>query len=526
MKTPGTATSRNCHQFIAETEADKIVANIQAELLRRNEGKPPVFSDLIKTEDGKTYQYANYVQEGGGVLGVGLIGYTYVLEKLGIRFVKLAGTSAGAINTMMLAVVDKDNYKEKEAQMGQPFTCQSELILQEMLDFDLWNLVDGAPVAKKLLNRILKNKTYIKKVLNLLKWLVIIALGALLVLGIGMSFSGLHPTAWEGARWPVFKTLAWTGFGGVVLLAAFILWVRYYLGRFIKAGYGINPGDAFYDWMKDILLRNGIKTTADLEQKMADRSKGLSLSPARLAQQIKDDNAQIDPPYLSIIASDITNQTKVEFPRMTSVYWPDNPHLVHPADFVRASMSIPVFFEPFTVSVPPQRNSVISKTVFKTIDEQVGDAKAIDVRFVDGGILSNFPINLFHNNKVEVARLPTFGCKLEDETHIDPAKAALPGKKTFLSFLGDVFTTVRFYYDREFLMKHEVYQQLIGHVDVEKFNWLNFSIGYEEQKALFVQGAKAAETFFLGGEIWVDGKKQQFAAYDWERFKKDRLNIV
>ena len=58
------------------------------------------YSDLL---DGSGKQYVELVQEGGGVLGVALIGYTYVLEQMGIRFFSLAGTSAGSINAMTLA---------------------------------------------------------------------------------------------------------------------------------------------------------------------------------------------------------------------------------------------------------------------------------------------------------------------------------------------------------------------------------------------------------------------------------------
>ena len=58
------------------------------------------FSDLL---DSSGNQYVELVQEGGGVLGVALIGYTYVLEQMGIRFFSLAGTSAGSINAMLLA---------------------------------------------------------------------------------------------------------------------------------------------------------------------------------------------------------------------------------------------------------------------------------------------------------------------------------------------------------------------------------------------------------------------------------------
>jgi len=37
------------------------------------------------------------------MLGIALVGFTYVLEKAGIRFVGLGGTSAGAINATLIA---------------------------------------------------------------------------------------------------------------------------------------------------------------------------------------------------------------------------------------------------------------------------------------------------------------------------------------------------------------------------------------------------------------------------------------
>ncbi|MEO5501297.1 MAG: patatin-like phospholipase family protein, partial [Ginsengibacter sp.] len=54
------------------------------------------------TTDDQGHQYVNLVQKGGGVLGVALVGYTFILEQAGIRFLRLAGTSAGAINTALL----------------------------------------------------------------------------------------------------------------------------------------------------------------------------------------------------------------------------------------------------------------------------------------------------------------------------------------------------------------------------------------------------------------------------------------
>jgi NTE family protein len=41
-------------------------------------------------------------KKGVGVLGIALVGYTYILEQMGIRFIRLVGTSASAINTTLL----------------------------------------------------------------------------------------------------------------------------------------------------------------------------------------------------------------------------------------------------------------------------------------------------------------------------------------------------------------------------------------------------------------------------------------
>ncbi len=71
--------------------------------------KPLCVSD-VRDKFGK--QYVDLVQEGGGVHGVALAGYTYILEKMGVGFMKMAGTSAGSINTLLLNAV----YTKSEAE--------------------------------------------------------------------------------------------------------------------------------------------------------------------------------------------------------------------------------------------------------------------------------------------------------------------------------------------------------------------------------------------------------------------------
>ena len=147
------------------------------------------------------------------------------------------------------------------------------------------------------------------------------------------------------------------------------------------------------------------------------------------------------------------------------------------------------------------------------------------VSFVDGGILSNFPINIFHNPKIKIARMPTIGVKLDDKKHKEAGKIEI-NRMRFFPFLGRLFSTVRYYYDRDFLKKNAVYEKCIGHIDVSKFNWLDFGLDDKTKIELFNKGAEAAKTFLLGGNVWIDGRESYFNAFDWEQFKKDRLAMI
>ena len=61
------------------TDIDEVrSAIIEAEQLKNKK-----FSNVT---DDHGFQYVNLVQEGGGVLGIALVGFTYVLECAGIDF--------------------------------------------------------------------------------------------------------------------------------------------------------------------------------------------------------------------------------------------------------------------------------------------------------------------------------------------------------------------------------------------------------------------------------------------------------
>jgi predicted acylesterase/phospholipase RssA len=76
--------------------------------------------------------------EGGGVLGVALVGYAYVLEEMGVRFLRVGGTSAGSINAVLVAGLGTLEQRKSEriieelANMSSPGSGQVEGMLDQV----------------------------------------------------------------------------------------------------------------------------------------------------------------------------------------------------------------------------------------------------------------------------------------------------------------------------------------------------------------------------------------------------------
>ncbi len=382
------------------------------------------FSD-IEDKDGN--QYVDLVQEGGGVLGIALVGYTYVLENAGIRFFSLAGTSAGAINTMMVAA------------LGKIEEVKSEKILEIISNKSFFDFVDGSTASKKVIRKALSDEG-----------------------GIGWTL------VWYGIR--IFKIL--------------------------KDKLGLNPGNDFKDWITGELAKVGIKTLEDLQKLRSELPEGFHFVGD--GSEVKDVI-----PRLAVITSDITTHTKVVFPDMAGLYWKDA-EKVSPADLVRASMSIPFFFEPFQVQgLPNAGNSQDQNWIDQA--SYVGEVPR-SVKFVDGGMLSNFPINVFHRADGGVPRMPTFGARLSTYRQTYSKTDKLTG------FSGAMVSTMRQIHELDFLLKNPDYRLLICRIKAdEKFNWLNFFMKDEEQVALFNLGAQKAIEFLEG--------------FEWEKYKELREKL-
>ncbi len=469
--------SLTVQEFTNHPEVQKCLNRLQ----NKYSGTTPLIVSDVLDDEGN--QYVNLVQKGGGVLGVALVGYTYILEAMGIRFLRLAGTSAGAINTALMTVIrSKKDPKSDE-------------ILKAICDLKFFNLVDGHPAAKWVIQKFITHKDFAVKVKKWITWtlLVFAILIFLDIIMLGLEKKILIVT--------IFTRLSFvlTGFY-LLLVACAISYIGMLFKRLKNSGYGINPGDFFYDWIKTQLIQNGVKTVSDLRAKAASLPNLHLRVPHPMGMEgIKGD--------VTFITSELVTQNKIQFPEMCYLFRKsDDIDSLQPAGFIRASMSIPVFFESYMINdIPCEDDEIINRW-----QTQLGQKEPpSSARFVDGGMLSNFPINLFYNPNVIVPRLPSFGIDLDDAQPEDKSMHA--SGWSLAGYFGRMFNTIRYYYDKDFLIKNKVYEKGIGKINVSEYNWLNFFLTKKDKLDMLVKGAGAATDFLMG--------------FDWQEYKMARADM-
>ncbi|MBA2739213.1 MAG: patatin-like phospholipase family protein [Nocardioidaceae bacterium] len=151
---------------------------------------------------------------------------------------------------------------------------------------------------------------------------------------------------------------------------------------------GIYEGAYLHDWLLGVLADLGVSTFGDLREHDA-----ASALPPEHAYR------------LVVFASDLSQQRLVRLPWDYPDYGLD-PDEMRVADAVRASASIPFFFEPVTM-----RGSRGVSTL------------------VDGALLSNYPIAVFDRTDGLPARWPTLGVRVTsvigDPTIVEPVDGPL-----------------------------------------------------------------------------------------------------
>ncbi|MCB1956127.1 MAG: patatin-like phospholipase family protein [Rhodocyclaceae bacterium] len=404
--------------------------------------------------DADGHQYIDLVLEGGGVLGIALVGYLFALERAGLRFLSIGGTSAGSIVALLAAAA------------GGPASERATRLIDIVADMPIARFQDGDGDAQAFIDWLLKDS------------------GKLFQPGISFSEIG----AWVSG-------------------ASKVVQVR---DNFVD-DLGLCPGSVFESWVTDRLHDFGVDDTAGLIARMQPGAGQLGYAGGEEggAQRVSEARAR-----LCLVAADLTTERKVSFPEDAPLYYAE-PDGVAPAEFVRASMSVPFFFHPKRCRVPrtPQAEAAW--------DARIRDGRARALRYhnawppteclmVDGGVMSNFPIDAFHAVG-RVPTRPTLGVKLA----VSPPYTAIG---TPLALLSQLFNGARHCRDNDFIAGNPDFDQLVQTIDTGGQGWLDFKIARQAQADLFARGVRAAHDFLCGHE--------GTAGFDWPNYKEIRRALA
>ena len=221
---------------------------------------------------------------------------------------------------------------------------------------------------------------------------------------------------------------------------------------------GIYEGDAVREWLGNLLAEQGIETFADLRVD----DEGSSLPPHQRYR-------------LVVVVADLTHGELIRLPWDYERRYGLDPDRQLVVDAVRASMSIPFFYEPVTLRHADGTTSTL----------------------VDGGVLSNFPIDTFDRTDGRPPRWPTFGVKIVPQlpagrARLFPLLGLVPGGP--LRLLELLVTTMMVGHDQAQLAKPWVSARTIR-VDTGTISPTDFDLSDEEQETLYRAGRQAARQF-------------------------------
>ena len=524
-----------------------IVQDLNDWKFKREKVGEPFYMSEFWDDDG--FQYINLIQEGGGMLGVALAGFTYIFEKMGIRFLGLAGTSAGSINSYLMAAIGHRN------------EAKSERILKHLINKDFMDFIDGGRDAKALIRFLTsdKKKTFIniitkpilfinywdlkaKKGMNpglkFEQWLDEILVKEFIFEQIDKVYSENNTIAWtmndlvdsmysSSKNLHVYKTDEYISDLETYLTSQFNNKAFETFKTFAEKTKPLKQTntldkDAFVEacnqtvqlLAKDWKIKLTALNVSELDMKMNNGAKDIFIYKHNDFIARNSNNNQLPnskeyvnkPSILALIAAELTTQTKVIFPEMSELYFKNVQH-VNPSKLVRASMSVPVLFEPVKLSLdwanPKFDDYNALREKWYNWCRYKGEIPK-EVFLVDGGIMSNFPIDVFDeieeseerisndkNNDVKTYRhTTTIGVKLG----VDRLKPK--ATNTLFSLIGQCFENARTVRDLESINKNaEVSDESIAYINTDDFNWLDFQMKDDKLKQLFRVGAESAAQF-------------------------------
>ena len=105
--------------------------------------------------------------------------------------------------------------------------------------------------------------------------------------------------------------------------------------------------------------------------------------------------------------------------------------------------------------------------------------------------------------------MPSFGIDLDDSKPEDTSMHA--SGWSLSGYFGRMFNTIRYYYDKDFLLKNKVYEKGIGKINVSEYNWLNFFLTKKDKLDMLIKGAQSATEFLMG--------------FNWQEYKSARADL-
>jgi NTE family protein len=232
-------------------------------------------------------------------------------------------------------------------------------------------------------------------------------------------------------------------------------------------------GDYLHCWLSERLGEHDVRTFADMRLEDRGADAALLETPGRNYRFVA-------------IASDISHGRLVRLPWDYKERFHVEPEKTPVADAVRASIAIPYYFIPARLP-----DHIDGGTTW----------------MVDGGMLSNFPVDVFDRTDGAEPRWPTFGIKLSGH----PRDNRLNDVRGIVTLSRAMVSTMTGFYDRMHIDRADVVARTIF-VDTFGVKATDFALSPETAEKLFNAGQRAATTFLDGDD--------EHPAWDFEEYKQ------